>query len=122
MASEDKPPGPGFTLDDGSLDNVTPRECFMLGMNFEEFLEKALRRGPFKHVIRAGNYNRIIAYAKWWGCQFTIKDFDFGTHLIHVTDYSPSSGSSVVGRSGEQPTKCQGLVRSQSGQRKNESP
>lgn len=54
-----------FGIDDGELDELSPQECFVLGVEWQKFYAIALRwkdgdHSPFKELCHSsGNLNRI---------------------------------------------------------------
>lgn len=62
-----------FDIDNGELDNLSPQECFVLGVEWQMIAELADIFRSFEHPIHSNNKNRIEKLLQRRKRQYTIQ-------------------------------------------------
>ena len=54
----------GFEIDDDSLGGLSPEKCFVLGAEWQAFLQKLKQNSPFVEMIHDENVGRLVRLAE----------------------------------------------------------
>ena len=76
-----------FEIDNGELDNLTPQECFSLGVEWQIFRTQLSEGNPFTSLVLSNNAGRLTALAERAQRFVEARPANDGWALITVGDY-----------------------------------